>query len=381
MNFYRFVAVLTIVFFSATSFAQRLITPFSYDNKIWGFVDNKGDEVLVPKYTHPTNVTKSGVAGVYVATEKRFKLINMKDEEIATQIPGVITHIKYIYDKGNKPGEYFLMAVNKKWGVIDANGKVLFNPGYDRISKFNDGCATATIGSIWFILCSDGKVNQLQNSFKSIGKFSEGYASFVGIDGRCGFINVKGEIVIQPKYKGVGDFSNGLAWVRGYDNKLGYINKKGDQVINSKYTFVSNFDPVSKRSIAKVEKQTLIIKEDGTEIITSVNTSIKKFIEGVAVAGEEGRWGYLDKEGKWLVPAKYEHVDDFNEGVGLVRLGKLWGIVDASGKTVVEPTYQAISEFNDGFAVVKKDGKWGIINKSGKVVCEPRFLGLKSFRP
>lgn len=363
-------------------FAQNYFGPFSNDNKLWGFTDYQGKEMVSPKYVRPTYVTQKGVAGVYVPAEKRFKLINMKDEEITNSLPGVVTSFKYIIDEESKEvAEYFYFAVNKKWGIMDASGKVLFNPNYDHLSKFSGGCAVAKIGSAWFILYPDGKVYQLQQQFKGLKEFNEGMAAFTGLDGRSGFINTKGEIIIQPIYKNVGHFSNGLAWVRDFSGKVGFIDKKGKLVIQSKYDVVTPFDPIAKRATARIGKQTLILKEDGTEIITSVNITIKKFVGGVALASEAGRWGYLDKDGKWLVSPKYENAYDFSYGIGVVELGGFWGIVGADGKILLEPTYSKITEFKNGYANVKRGDKWGIINKEGKEVLAPKFIGLKEFRP
>lgn len=383
MIFKKLLTLSLVIGFALNCNAQKYIGAFSNDNKLWGFTEYNGTEVISPKYTNPTMVSKSaGVAGVYFASEKRFKLINMKDEEIQTSFPGVITKIKFLADESSKSSnEYFLVLVNKKWGVLDGAGKVLFNPIYDKISNFYNGFATASVGTVFFILNSNGKEIQLEGEYKSINKFSEGLATFVAKDGRCGFIDEKGNVAIQAKFKATGHFSNGLAWVRNFDDKLGYINKSGDFVIQPKYTLVMAFDPVSERTIAKIDKQTLILKSDGTEILVSVNMVVKKFVGGFAFAQEAGKWGFIDKDGKWLVDAKYEAVKNFNEGIALVRLGGLWGALDKTGKTIIEPTYQSITDFKNGFANIKSGGKWGVVDKTGKVVCEPKFMGLKEFRP
>ncbi len=55
--------------------------------------------------------------------------------------------------------------------------------------------------------------------------FSQGLAS-VNINGRWGYINKKGTTVIKPNFDNANTFSNGIASVI-VDGKLGYINKKG----------------------------------------------------------------------------------------------------------------------------------------------------------
>jgi len=59
----------------------------------------------------------------------------------------------------------------------------------------------------------------------NIRYFSEGLAG-VQINNKWGFINKKGEIIVEPKYDKVFNFERGLALVK-INGKLGTINKSG----------------------------------------------------------------------------------------------------------------------------------------------------------
>ena len=51
-----------------------------------------------------------------------------------------------------------------------------------------------------------------------------------------------------------------------------------------------------------------------------------------------------------------------------------YGFVDKNGKTVVDYIYDDVTSQNSyGYAGIKKDGKWGAIDKDGKVVKEPTY--------
>ena len=52
-----------------------------------------------------------------------------------------------------------------------------------------------------------------------------------------------------------------------------------------------------------------------------------------------------------------------------------YGFIDKDGKVIVEAKYDDAREQNDyGFVAVKKDGKWGSIDQYGKVVIEPTYV-------
>ena len=65
--------------------------------------------------------------------------------------------------------------------------------------------------------------------FDYVGCFNEGLAR-VKKDGKWGYINTKGEQIIECKFDDAYCFSEGFAWVEK-DGKWGYINTKGCSVI------------------------------------------------------------------------------------------------------------------------------------------------------
>ena len=65
--------------------------------------------------------------------------------------------------------------------------------------------------------------------FDGVGSFNEGFAA-VKKDGKYGYINTKGEQIVECKFDNGGDFNEGFAVVKKY-GKCGYINTKGCSVI------------------------------------------------------------------------------------------------------------------------------------------------------
>jgi hypothetical protein len=52
----------------------------------------------------------------------------------------------------------------------------------------------------------------IPTTYEEVGDFSEGLA-WVRINGKCGYINTQGDLVVPPKYDGGSDFWNGMAEV------------------------------------------------------------------------------------------------------------------------------------------------------------------------
>jgi hypothetical protein len=53
---------------------------------------------------------------------------------------------------------------------------------------------------------------------------------------------------------------------------------------------------------------------------------------------EGGKWGYIDKTGKYIINPQFDEAMGFNEGLASVRIGDKWGYIDKNGKFVWNPT-------------------------------------------
>lgn len=95
-----------------------------------------------------------------------------------------------------------------------------------------------------------------------------------------------------------------------------------------------------------------------------------------------GKWGYIDKTGKEVIPCRYDYVESFVNGLARVELNGKYGYIDETGKEVISCRYDAAYAFSEGLARVKLNGKWGLIDKAGKEVIPCRYddYGLYLFR-
>ena len=82
----------------------------------------------------------------------------------------------------------------------------------------------------------------------------------------------------------------------------------------------------------------------------------------------DGKYGYIDKSGKEVIPCKYDSTYHFCEGLA-VRLDGKKGCIDKTGKEVIPCKYDDIYDFSEGLAEVSLDDShlaW--IDKKGKEV-------------
>ena len=114
-------------------------------------------------------------------------------------------------------------------------------------------------------------------------------------------------------------------------------------------------------------------------------TAYEKLFAGAPLLAydKEGRGGYINKEGEWVIKAQYLAVKPFSEGYAAVQDAdtELWGYIDVHGKTVIKPQFKAVGNFINGSTAVKEpEGGFGIIDRRGKFIVEPIYRTISYFK-
>lgn len=208
---------------------------------------------------------------------------------------------------------------------------------YDKLGSFHDGLALAQRNGLWGYIDTEG--NEVipciykGSEFGNYGfDFSEGMAVIIGKDGKYGYINKKGEIVVKPQFQQVGNFSEGVASVF-LDGKLNFIGKDGKyiQALSNKFIWDFNVNrnlPEFKNGVCEVHIPTqkpsegsivdvIYINKKGNEVEKPTEKAPQEFY----VRYWEGdKVGYKDTIGNIVVPAKYTTLGNFSCGVAVATL-------------------------------------------------------------
>jgi hypothetical protein len=105
------------------------------------------------------------------------------------------------------------------------------------------------------------------------------------------------------------------------------------------------------------------------------------FSEGIAKVEKDGKFGFINKEGVFVIEPKYKMVYSFSHGLASVQTddGK-WGYIDQADIFVVQPQFEEAFEFSEQLARVKIGGKWGYITTDGEIAIQPQFDVAYDFR-
>ena len=110
------------------------------------------------------------------------------------------------------------------------------------------------------------------------------------------------------------------------------------------------------------------IDKTGKVVVPVKYESIGLFSDGIAKVKKNGKYGYINKTGKEVIPIKYESIGYFFDGIAEVKQDDKYGYINKTGKEVVPVKYESVGYVSDGIAKVKQNGKYGFVDKTGKEV-------------
>jgi hypothetical protein len=211
----------------------------------------------------------------------------------------------------------------------------------------------------------------------------------LGYNGRWGFIDKMGRIVIKPVYSRSYEdesgeaFHDGLAMIE-INGKKGFIDKTGRVAIAPEFSYAYPFS----EGLAAATKSSSgddgwgFIDKTGKWVVSPRFDWASSFQEHLAPVNRKHDCGYIDITGAYVLqpPVSPNEKDcatvwgDFVEGLSRWKFGTKYGFIDRSGRIVIEPKFDLTFQFSEGLAAVQIDGKWGYIDKAGNLVIEPRIL-------
>lgn len=90
---------------------------------------------------------------------------------------------------------------------------------------------------------------------------------------------------------------------------------------------------------------------------------------------EDEKYGFISKQGQWIIPAMYRRTSNFSEGLAYVRtFDNKQGYINIQNEMVIElSSAEYLGDFSHGLAIVSLNEKYGCINKKGEFAAAPRF--------
>ena len=274
------------------------------------------------------------------------------------------------YEMGTVNNRVAVFEKNGKCGIVDFDGNIVVPATYTdlEISETTYGSGiTKLFGNSdeeYATFEADGtKSSEISGGwgyegFPSVYLYGEDIVIWNGMNGYLGKGYNTYKEYWYPQYGLLGTIAVELHPVVGVRKMTAY--PAGDE----------EYPPMESELYAlyDFEKETFLT---GFEFEEVINVGV---IENRIAVKKNGKWGYLDENGKAVTDFVYDTAEvgtdgrwrssrmyAFTNGYAVVRQGDSFGLIDKDGNTIVEPTFQGVSQVrDDGLFFIKKNGKWWV---------------------
>ncbi|MDR2386673.1 MAG: WG repeat-containing protein [Deltaproteobacteria bacterium] len=326
-------------------------------------------------------------------------------------------------------GLYRAVVENDLVGIVNNQGQWVIEPKFYDIGTLSQGLAPAKDeNGLYGYLDPKGTFVILPKFLAAYPFGTGGLARVVDQNGLTGYIEMTGSFVIPPTFDYALDFNVGHKAPARQNGKWGLIGLDGRWEVSPRFSALMAFVP-NDLARAQIESQNhngqnekpgqnLAQKasqgdrrngpqngspggppgdpqgdpqggsqsdSQASEIANLDLVELGLSQNGVARAQLDGKWGFVDEAGHFIVEPTLKQARDFPyKGPARAQDDSgSWGLIGAKGEWLAQPIFLTISEYSpEGLArvVTSQDNKYGYVDTKGAFVIEPIYAKCDEIR-
>lgn len=280
------------------------------------------------------------------------------------------------------------VEIDGKWGYVDASGEQVIPPTFVRAQPFDaDGRAEVGVGAWFGVIDRSGRLFH-PGGLTSCGPFDDGFAVAVEIVElrpsttdlhSAGLLRADGRWQVEPapasaptRWLTARGPSEGTVVAELPDKRWALLDLDGQPLFEARF---EELLPSSEGLVAaRRDGRWGYVDHSGQFVVPPRWRSARPFADGLAVVeGPNGMW-LIDREGEQRV-GPHRWIRSVSEGLAAVEQDGEWGFVDPDGRWVIAPAWLDVGEegFQEGRARVARRGElrereWAWIDREGQVV-------------
>ncbi len=293
------------------------------------------------------------------------------------RIDKIFEEIKYVYkldfstyeDVGVYSNNF--CAVNNKgyWGFVDRYGELRISTKYTSTGAYTQSAFASVVnqdGEAYFIDKSGSKVLVSDEKYSSFGLLVNNIIAAKRTDEKYTYVNNDFEVLFG-EYDYASTMNNDRAAVKK-NGKWSIINEKGNAINSELYLdIILDGKEIAYRNdrifVSKEEGKYILVDGSGIQVGSLVFEDADPFMsEQYAAVKIDGKWKFINKDGKLISDKIYDGAKSFQNGLAAVCVNGMWGFVDESENMVITPKFQDASYFNEkGSCFIKMNDKWQLL--------------------
>ena len=356
----------------------------------YGYLSLDGKEIA-PVYQE-ARYFEDGLAPV--RSKGRWGVIDKEGHEV------VASHYK---DVGPSYSDGLLAVEDNQnhWGFSDGKGQEVVPPVYKSVVPvFSEHMTAVEDGSkLWGFMNSEGHVTATPQFKAVLTPFSEGLAGVKTTDGN-GYAKPDGTIAFMAEFDKLYPFENGMAEVRTGEVGETAVMRRFPVTIGIGWGWghwyhhhhhyhhpfgwgigFPVWDPwyYDYETVPTIRVQRGYINSSGKVIASPSNDRVFKLGEKGILIRNNGKYGWVNKEGTFIAHTVYMGLLPFEDDNVLLAQNdsKKWGILSMDdGSTLVPFSYDSFYFIGNGIYGYKVKDRWGLISREGTIITEPLFRAV-----
>lgn len=333
----------------------------------YGYINFKGEQILDCKYNQIDRINnidknddiylvafENGNAGLY---QNSRNIMKHEYEDMA-------------YDENNN---CLIIQKDAKQGISDLNGNIVIDIKYDNIfisGKYINAQNNENIDV--YDYTTKTKIN-MDNVLGLNQTLNDKYTIVITKDEKYKILEANDEneeekVLKQQEYDYL-EYMYDDYFIASNGQKYGIVDSDGNELLNYKYDFMQKI--VNTKIVQAIidENNVMDLIHDNRVIASMENAHIYVSEQYINILSDTDS-KYIDFDGNILANTQL-----FDTQLYAKNQNGKWGFVNKNGEFIVQPEYDFVTELNEyGFAGIKQNGKWGSINAKGEVVVQPIYV-------
>lgn len=307
-------------------------------------------------------------------------------------------------------------------GLMQANGKMLLEPRFTKVSPFYFNIAVVEENGLLGAITSEGEIlvdpvqqwdslyfpitandnvmhhevleyekdrkygfvtldgNIHEAVWDYISPFVNGTA-IVKSNGQYNLINTQGMLLCPEWYAKINfDYEQLSSTFLAQDNqgKYGALGPAGEVLLSFEWDSIKKADDCY---IVEKEKKKGILNSNG-ELRTSLNWDniSSLYVENgdPLIAQKDGKYGFIDLDGNEVIPFLWDKVYAFSQGIAKVEKDHLYGYINKGGEYIIPLQKMNSYDYFDSddtvrFVDIEDPDQWGYMDRNGNVLCKVNY--------
>lgn len=304
----------------------------------WGYINDQGIFVINPKFQDAMDFEENGLAVVKVGDA--YGIIDENENYV----------VRPKYESITSFSEGRSQVVDKEgFKVIDEKGKILTKKAYSFIGNYRNNRAifadTASEGRYLYGYLDEWGNEVIPLTYESANNFKNGKAVVKIKENDFAIIDLGGKVIEKFSYAYVGDLSEGLlAFQEKNSGPYGYINERGDIVIQAQFDTAQSF-------------------QDGRAVV-GISEGIKN---GYGLIDRQGNYMIKPQYNDLLMLGSSRVAVGEAKVADKPYYSSVYAIATTEGKLLTDFKYYGLLRYEKGFASAYDDTHTFFLDLEGRV--------------